>query len=269
MKRALISIVTVLSVFGAGLMSFANSPETIRQSITVGDFAAAFTQAEALETAEGYALAAESLLSEIMLGLAEKNKKQAKRARNFAQAALDLDPSNQAARLQYAVADGFVGREAGDVSAWMKKLPQKAEAIIKAYRSDYPNDARGEALLGAWHLTVARKAGKERAKKWFGANIADGRKLSQSALAAQPDDIVIAVNYAFSLLALEDEDFSDIEEVRQVLLAVSTLNPEDHLGRVLKDYALKALGDIEDRERVRGYAELFLEGKVPEFAAEN
>lgn len=139
MKRALISIVTVLSVFGAGLMSFANSPETIRQSITVGDFAAAFTQAETLETAEGYALAAESLLSEIMLGLAEKNKKQAKRARNFAQAALDLDPSNQAARLQYAVADGFVGREAGDVSAWMKKLPQKAEAIIKAYRSDYPN----------------------------------------------------------------------------------------------------------------------------------
>ena len=269
MKRALISIVTVLSVFGAGLMSFANSPETIRQSITVGDFAAAFTQAETLETAEGYALAAESLLSEIMLGLAEKNKKQAKRARNFAQAALDLDPSNQAARLQYAVADGFVGREAGDVSAWMKKLPQKAKAIIKAYRSDYPNDARGEALLGAWHLTVARKAGNERAKKWFGANIADGRKLSQSALAAQPDDIVIAVNYAFSLLALEEEDFSDIEEVRQVLLAVSTLNPEDHLGRVLKDYALNELGEIEHCERVRAYAEWFLEGKVPEFAAEN
>ena len=268
MKRALISIVTVLSVFGAGLMSFANSPETIRQSITVGDFAAAFTQAETLETAEGYALAAESLLSEIMLGLAEKNKKQAKRARNFAQAALDLDPSNQAARLQYAVADGFVGREAGDVSAWMKKLPQKAEAIIKAYRSDYPNDARGEALLGAWHLTVARKAGNERAKKWFGANIADGRKLSQSALAAQPDDIVIAVNYAFSLLALKDEDFSDIEEARQVLLAVSALNPEDHLGRVLKDYAVKALGEIEDRERVRDYAEFFLEGKVPEFTQE-
>jgi len=268
MKRALISIVTVLSVFGAGLMSFANSPETIRQSITVGDFAAAFTQAETLETAEGYALAAESLLSEIMLGLAEKNKKQAKRARNFAQAALDLDPSNQAARLHYAVADGFVGREAGDVSAWMKKLPQKAEAIIKAYRSDYPNDARGEALHGAWHLTVARKAGKERAKKWFGANIADGRKLSQSALAAQPDDIVIAVNYAFSLLALKDEDFSDIEEARQVLLAVSALNPEDHLGRVLKDYAVKALGEIEDRERVRDYAEFFLEGKVPEFTQE-
>jgi len=77
---------------------------------------------------------------------------------------------------------------------------------------------------------------------------------------------VSSLNYAFSLLALEDEDFSDIEEVRQVLQAVSTLNPEDHLGRVLKDYAAEALGEIEDRERVR---ELFLEGKVPEFAAEN
>ena len=269
MKRVLISLVTVLTLLGAGLTSFANSPETIRQSITAGDFSTAFVQAEALGTADGYALAAESLLSEIMLGLAEKNKKQAKRARALAQAALDLDPSNQNARLQYAVADGFVGREAGDVSAWMKKLPQKAEAIIKAYRTDYPNDPRGDALLGAWHLTIARKAGNEKAQKWFGANIADGRKLSQFALAARPDDIVVAVNYAFSLLALKDEDFSDIEEARQLLRAISARNPEDHLGRVLKDYAVEALGEIEDRDRVSHYAEMFLEGKVPEFTPEN
>ena len=269
MKRVLISALTVLSLLGSGLTTFANSPEIIRQSITAGDFATAFTQAEALETSEGYALAAESLLTEIMLGQAEKNKKQAKHARKLAQVALDLAPSNQEARLNFAVADGFISRETGDVSAWMKKLPQKAEAIINAYRADYPNDARGEALLGAWHLTVARKAGSERAKKWFGANIADGRKLSQSALAAQPDDIVIAVNYAFSLLALKDEAFSDIEEARQVLLTASTLNPEDHLGRVLKRYAVEALGEIENRERVRTYSEMFLEGEVPQFIADD
>ena len=269
MKRALISIVTVLGLLGSGLTSFANSPETVRQSITAGDFAGAFTQAEALETADGYALAAESLLSEIMLGLAEKNKKQAKRARKLAEAALEIDPGHQNARLQYVAADGFVGRETGDVSAWMNKLPQKTEAAINAYRADFPNDARGDALLGAWHLTVARKAGIGRAKKWFGANVEDGRKYCQSALAAQPGDVVIAVNYTFSLLALEDEDFSDIEAARQILVAVSTLKPADHLGQVLKDYAAEALGEIEDRERVRRYTEMFLEGKVPEFPAEN
>ena len=264
MKRALIFFATLLTFLGSGVASFANSPETIRQSITAGDYAAAFTQAEGLDTAEGYALAAESLLSEIMLGHAEQNKKQAKRARSLAQAALDLDPFNQDARLQYAVADGFVGRATGDVSAWMKKLPQKAEAIINAYRTDYPNDSRGTALLGAWHLTIARKAGQERARKWFGANIADGRALSQSAIAAQPDDIVISVNYAFALLALEPEDFDDREEARQVLTAALSAQPVDYLGQVLKGYASEALAQIDNPDIVPNYAEMFLEGQVPE-----
>ena len=94
-------------------------------------------------------------------------------------------------------------------------------------------------------------------------------RLSQSAIAAQPDDIVIAVNYAFSLMALKDEALSDIEEARQVLLTASTLNPEDHLGRVLKRYAVEALGEIENRERVRTYSEMFLEGEVPQFIADD
>ena len=269
MKRALISTVTALSLFGSGLTAFANSPEAVRAAITAGDFSAAFTQAETLDTAEGYALAAESLLSEIMLGLAEKNKKQAKRARKLAEAALELDPSHQNARLQYAVADGFVARETGDVSAWMKKLPQKTQAIIQAYRTDYPNDPRGDVLLGAWHLAVAGKAGNENAKKWFSANIADGRALYKSARLKRPQDIIIGVNYAFALLGLKDEDFSGTQEAHQILNEVIAARPTDHIGHVLQGYARGALEVIEDRDAARDYAEMFLEGKVPQFSVED
>ena len=268
MKRIKIT----LSVFAALLMAghvFAASPTDIRAALAQGAYPAAYSQAEQLGTADGYALAAEILLTEIMLGEVEKNKKQAKRARKLAKAGLELDPSNQNARLQYAIADGFVTRETGDVSAWMKKLPQKTEAIVQSYRADFPTDTRGDALLGAWHLAIARKAGNENAEKWFGATIAQGQGLFQNARMAQSDDIVVGVNYAFSLLALKEDDFPDTEEARQVLTAVMTTQPTDHLGRVLQTYAGEALTQIDDRDVVRDYAGMFLDGEKPVFEEKN
>lgn len=248
---------TVVPAFGADI-------STIRAHMQKGDYAASHAEAENMLTAEGQALAAESLLSEIMLGQAKKNKKQAKRARKLAEAALKLDPLHQNARLQYAIADGFVTRETGDVSAWMKKLPQKTEAIVKAYRDDFPDDPRGDALLGAWHLAIARKAGNKNAEKWFGATISQGRELFLTARTSTPEDIIIGTNYAFSLLALKDEDFPETEEARLILSEMDTLEPTNHLGAVLQSYAKEALARIEDRDDVRDYTDMFLEGKRPE-----
>ena len=141
--------------FGLGLLAsllisvaaFAQSASEIRSQLTRGEFAGAFAVAEQSETADGQALAAEILLTEIMLGRAKKNKKQAKRARKLALAALEIEPNHQNARLQHAIADGFVTRETGDVSAWMKQLPQKTFKIVQAYRNDFPEDPRGDCLL--------------------------------------------------------------------------------------------------------------------------
>lgn len=245
--------------------TFAMGPAEVRLQMTAGEYPAAFVAAEQMGTADGHALAAEILLSEIMLGQAEKNKKQAKRARDLAKAGLELDPTHQNARLQYAIAYGFVTRETGDVSAWMKKLPQKTEVIVDAYRADFPDDIRGDALLGAWHLAIARKAGNENAEKWFGASIDQGRALFQKARMAGPNDIIINVNYAFSLLALEEDDLDNVEEARQILTEVSAALPSDHLEGVLKTYAEDALTRIEDRKAVSDYAGMFLDGKKPIF----
>jgi tetratricopeptide (TPR) repeat protein len=244
--------------------AFAADGSNIRAQMDMGDYAAAYAQADSGLTADGHALAAEILLSEIMLGRAEKNKKQAKRARKRAEAALELDPAHQNARLQYAIADGFVTRETGDVSAWMKKLPQRTLGIVDSYRADFPDDARGDALLGAWHLAIARKAGNKNAEKWFGANIMDGRSLFLAARAQQPDDIVIGVNYAFSLLALDKDDFPDTEEARQILSDMTVLEPRNHMETVLQIYAKEALTRMDDRDVVEDYVGLFLDGKTPE-----
>lgn len=251
------------SVFFA-ITAFAQDLPPIRSQIILGEYSNAYEQAKDIQTADGQALAAEILLSEIMLGKAEKNKKQAKKARKQAEAALEFDPSHQNARLQYAIADGFVTRETGNVSAWMKKLPQKTHGIIETYQADFPADPRGDALMGAWHLAVVRKAGNKNAQKWFDASITKGRALFLAARKEEPGDIIIGVNYAFSLLGLEDEDLPGTEEALQVLHEIGIIKPSTHLESVLQGYAYEALGRIEDRDVVREYVGMFLDGKTPE-----
>lgn len=258
--------------FAAGFMTvaclstFASAADvtTIRALMTAGDYDAAADQAEAFQTPESYALAAEALLSEIMLGEVEKNKKQSKRARELAEAALEADPSNQNARLQYAIADGFVTRETGDVSAWMKKLPQKTYAVVQAYRIDFPEDVRGDALMGAWHLAIVRKAGDGNAQKWFGANVADGQAFYNKAIAFEPDNAVIGVNYAFALIGLDDEDMPDVTTAREILERLTVMEPTDHLDKTVLEYGRVALVKLEDRDAARDYVGMFLDGEKPE-----
>jgi len=131
--------------------AWANSAAEVRTLIASGDYEAARKVGQSLDTAEGYALAAESLSAQILLGEVDKLNKRSKEARDLAEMALSLDPVHYNAKLQYALADGFVTRTSGNVTAWRKKLPMKTLEKIGTFRSDYPEDAKGLALEGAWH----------------------------------------------------------------------------------------------------------------------
>ena len=118
--------------------------------------------------------------------------------------------------------------------------------------------------MGAWHLAVARKAGDKNAHKWFDASIDEGRSLFVEARKKQPTDIVIGINYAFSLLALKEEDFPETEEARRILALMVQLSPKDNLETTLQSYGAEALNRMDDRDAVSDYAGMFLDGKKPE-----
>ncbi len=257
------SFLVVVLMLSLSVTALAGNQSSLRDDLSAGDYKTAYVKAITLETSEGYALAAEALLSEIMLGQVEKNKKQAKRARKLAEDSLMMNPLNQNARLQYAIADGFVTRETGDVSAWMKKLPQKTLAILQTYREDFPDDPRGHAILGAWHLAIVRKTGGEDGNKWFGANITEGQELFLAAYKNQPQKLVIGVNYAFALIALKDKDLDTTDDARIILQDIARLTPQDHLSLTLQAYAREALTRLDDRDSAREYVGLFLDGKTP------
>lgn len=235
--------------------------DAVQTLIQSGQYVQAYEAALNLQSADALALGAESLARQVMLGEVKELKKTSKAARDLAEQALILDPNHQNARLQYVITDGFVARLTGNVSAWMKKLPQKSFEQIEIYRATFPNDARGDALLGAWHLAIVRKAGNGNAEKWFDASTVRGQALYETALISRPNDPVIALNYAFGLIALDTDDFSDWEKVRSLLMRVQTMPATDDLNRKVIEKATGALSHFDDKDTLRDYVEAFLDGE--------
>lgn len=237
----------------------ANTAKDARELIALGDYETARAIAQNLQTAEGYALAAESLSAQILLGEVSKLNKHSKQARDLSEKALALDPALYNAQLQYALSDGFVTRTSGDIKAWRKKLPSKTLAVIQEFRTAYPDDAKGLALEGAWHLGVIRKTGEKNGGKWFGASLAEGERLYAEARAAAPNDVLIETNYALSLLVLDRDAYAP--KVRPLLEAVATMPAPDDLYKKVQNKAAKILAASGDLKTMEKMAERFLDGE--------
>jgi len=250
--------ITVLLAFAAP--AWGSSAAEVRELIASGDYAAARTLAEKLETAEGYALAAESLSAQILLGEVKKLNRKSKEARKLSEKALALDPALYDAQLQYALSDGFVTRTSGDITAWRKKLPTKTLAVIQDFRAAYPDDPKGLALEGAWHLGVIRKTGEKNGGKWFDASLSEGERLYAEARSKVPNDVLIEANYALSLLVLDVEKYGP--QVMPILEAVATMPADDDLYRKVQAKAAKILASYGDDKQVKKMAERFLDGKA-------
>lgn len=190
-----------------------------------GEYDAAIDKAIAVNSAEGLLVAAETLSGKVMLQHVEDANDSAKQARKWAEDALEAMPESQEAHVQFALAYGFETRTSSPFRAWRKKLPNKTLEAIENVRTKYPDDPRGDALLGAWHLGVVQKAGAKNGEKWYGASAEAGVKYYEAAMKAAPGDIVIASNYVISILALDAELYLD--RAREIMVHVETLSPQN------------------------------------------
>lgn len=202
-----------------------------------GEYDIAIEMAKEDGSPEGLILAAETLSAKVMLGYVDDAKDSAKQARKWAQQALDAAPESQEARVQYALAYGFETRSSSPFRAWRKNLPDKTLEAIEEIVRLYPDDARGPALLGAWHLGIIRKAGAKNGRKWYDASEEAGVAGYEAALKSAPDDIVIGSNYAVTILALDADKYFE--------------RAEDALTHIMSLPARNAV-DAEIQKRIRG-----------------
>ena len=223
-----------------------------------GEYDQALAIAEAADSPEGLALAAELLSAKVLLGYVDDAKDSAKQARKWAGEAVERDPELAEARVQYALAYGFETRASSPFRAWRKNLPAKTFDAIKIVRDRYPDDPRGDALLGAWHLGIVRKAGDKNARKWFEASEADGIKYYQAAIDRAPDDIVIASNFALILLAIDQDRF--LEKARSLTDKVAGMTPRNAVESEVKS-RMAELMTYETPEDLRGNVSRLLDGE--------
>ena len=243
--KFIISIVFTLGMLASfSLSSAAASLDEARSALNTGQYEQAYEQANALGNSAGLLLAAEILNTKVMLGQSDKPKKDSKLAMALAQQVLAQNPDNAEAKMLYAFAFGFNARTASILKAWRKKLPQKIHAAILETRAASPDDPRGDALLGGWHLSVAAKAGASKAQKLYGANEPAGHELFKKAMSAAPGDVFIAGNYIMMLTALGGAE--NLQTANDLLQTVTQIQketaPEQYMIALLTNLQ-KTLGD--------------------------
>lgn len=247
-------------IFFFGQIAFASTLEEARAKLITGEYDAAIDMALALDTPKGLMLAAETLSAKVMLGYVDDANSEAKRARKWAEDALEAMPTSKEAHIQYALAYGFETRTSSPFRAWRKKLPKKTLAAIEDCRTKYPEDPRGDALLGAWHLGIVRKAGAKNGEKWFEASEDLGIKWYESARKAAPNDIVIASNFAVTLLGLDAE--KHITRSSEIMAAIANMPTKTAVDEDIKMRVAKLKATTNDMDALNAAVTEMLDGGV-------
>lgn len=229
-------LIIFLSVYVSGFAS-ATSLQDARNALWASDYDSAYAQASVLNNEAGWLLGAEILNTKIMLGQSRAAKKDAKLAMALSQQVLDAQPDNAEAKMLYAFAYGFYARTVSIITVWRKKIPQKTMAAITEARTSNPDDPRGDALLGGWHLSVVYKAGASRAKRSFNADEQYGYDLFDKAVLSAPQDVFIAGNYIMMLTAIGGD--ANAQKAQLLLQGLEGARfataPELHMLSVLVD----------------------------------
>ena len=257
--KAAIMIIAALSAFITTPHSHANTISETRIAIDQGDFTRAAAMGQSLATADGFTLAAEALAAPVLLGIDDNPKRAAKAAYKFSQAAIELDPSNVEAHMQAALALGFITRASNPISVWRKGLATDLKEAIDAFELLSPNDARVQALRGAWHYGIVRKAGQKRAQKWYEASLVDGDAAYEAAITLAPNDIIIKANYALSLV---DSDYQTHKDRARAMLdnCIAT-TAQTAIERAVQERMKTILKDWDNQKFIEEKSARWLDGK--------
>ncbi|WP_261664132.1 tetratricopeptide repeat protein [Deinococcus sp. Marseille-Q6407] len=206
MPTLALGVALTLSTAGAQSLSAAQS------KLDSGDWQGAAKAAAALNTSDGYALAAEATtLGAGMNG----NKALYQQAQGYAQKAISMNKNNAEGYFELARAQGRLAQSAGilqslSLAGNMKTNLQKAISLK-------PNMASAYVALGLWNAELSAKGGAARA--------ATGAKPDQvvpnfnKAIGLEPNRIIHRLEYARALMLLGNSNKA--QAVAQLNKAVS------------------------------------------------
>jgi tetratricopeptide (TPR) repeat protein len=245
-KKVFLAVHTMAlaAIFLGSSMATAASLEDARTAYIEGRYLEAASMGEALETSEGFALAADALAIHGYY-IASEDEKQPlfDRAMADAREAVQRDAANPEAHLQSAHAMGRYAQTIGVLEALNAGFAEKIrEAIDNALLLD-PEMAPAHISLAAWHAEIVGSAGFM-ADFLYGATEEDALLHYETAFKLAPDQKAVNLEYAIGLLILDDEDYAD--RAREMLERAIELPGVDAYDGLVHDRAIEKLADLKN-----------------------
>ena len=207
----------------------APSIDAVRCAFREGRFVEAAELGEALETSEGFALAAESLaIHGYYLADDQEKADLLSRAMLLAQEAIRRDGQNPAAYLQSAHTMGRYAQAIGTLKVKREYAKKVRAAIEQALLLD-PGMAAAHLSMAAWHAEAV-KGGGFMARVLYGANKKDALAHYELAIQLAPDAKMGFAEYAIGLLLLDERRHR--EQARDLLrraIELPARNAHDHI----------------------------------------
>lgn len=116
-------------------------------------------------------------------------------------------PALAQAYVQLAIAIGFRGRLLDASEAQAQNLAEKGRAAIDRALELDPQNIWARASLGGWHLEIVRRAGPILASVMYGAGEREGLQNLRTALARDPNNLLLAYHFSLTLLALDADRY--------------------------------------------------------------
>ena len=240
-KAAFLICLAIPHGLGLANAAAAQSIDAAHSAYQEGRFVEAAELGEALQTSEGYALAAESLA---IYGhyLAEDEEKAdlLSRAMRSAQQAIRSDGENPQGYLQSAHAMGRYTQAIGTLKVKREYANKVRAAIERALLLD-PDLAAAHLSLATWHAEAVKEGGFM-ARMLYGANKNDALAHYEQAIQLAPDAKIGFAEYAIGLLLLDERRHG--EQARDLLRRAIELPARDAHDRIIHQRAVAKLAEI-------------------------
>lgn len=197
-------IFLTLFILCLGVSAQAQNFSNAEKAYIQGDYTRAVELGRALESADGYALAARANL--VIAAYLEKDRERAllilQDALEDASKAVERDPQHIEGQLQKAIAMGYQARINRSTS-----LAKETRDLIDKVLSQEPNHDYALATLGGWHGESVATVGRFLARIGTGARKSGFTDAFEAAMQADPDNAATRAYYARLLLDIGGKKF--------------------------------------------------------------
>jgi tetratricopeptide (TPR) repeat protein len=232
-----------VALFAAALVSSlalaAGTLQDAQKQYADGDFTGAATAAAALNTSDGFALAAKA--NSIFASTQPENKQEAlySQSEKYARSAVKLDDRNEDAYFEVARALGRLSQLRGVLAALTQGLGgQIKDNLDKALKID-PQFASALVALGLWHAEIVGKG----VAFLYGADADKGINAFNRAIKLEPNVIIHRVEFARGMMLIDSGKYK-ADAIKQLEVAV-TLTPRDAAEKLDLERAKRDLAALK------------------------